>query len=217
MTAHVMEKYYGARAPEYDRVYNKPERQQDLREIELWLPSAFSDMSILEVACGTGYWTQFLALVAREIVAIDSSAETLAIARARIAKGSVQFVRGDAYHLPARPGKLEAGFAGFWLSHVPRAHVERFFRGLHQVLLPGAKVVFLDNRFVEGSSTPIAEQDDEGNTYQVRHLEDGSTYKVLKNFPSEFQLRQAVTRVASEVRFREWQHFWALEYVVSAP
>jgi demethylmenaquinone methyltransferase/2-methoxy-6-polyprenyl-1,4-benzoquinol methylase len=55
-----MRDYYAARAPEYDRVYQKPERQQDLRAIEAWLPSVFQAKSILEIACGTGYWTQFL-------------------------------------------------------------------------------------------------------------------------------------------------------------
>jgi demethylmenaquinone methyltransferase/2-methoxy-6-polyprenyl-1,4-benzoquinol methylase len=77
--------------------------------------------------------------------------------------------------------------------------------------------VLLDNRFVQGSSTPIAERDAEGNTYQLRRLEDGSTYRVLKNFPAEHELHQAVKGVASEVRYHEWQYFWALEYVVAAP
>lgn len=212
-----MQQYYGARAPEYDRVYKKPERQQDLRAIECWLPSVLSGSSILEVACGTSYWTQFLAPVAKEILAVDASAETLCIARVRIATGPVQFVVGDAYRLPLVPGRFEAGFAGCWFSHIPQAQVERFLRGFHQALLPGSKVVLLDNRFVSGSSTPIAERDGAGNTYQVRRLEDGSTYRVLKNFPSESELRRAVAGIASEVRFHEWQYFWALEYVLAAP
>jgi demethylmenaquinone methyltransferase/2-methoxy-6-polyprenyl-1,4-benzoquinol methylase len=48
-------------------------------------------------------------------------------------------------------------------------------------------------------------------------LEDGSTHRVLKNFPSQAELRQAVAGMASEVRFHEWQYYWALEYVVNAP
>jgi hypothetical protein len=53
-------------------------------------------------------------------------------------------------------------------------------------------VVFLDNRFVPGSSTPIAESDAEGNTYQVRTLADGSTHRVLKNFPDRDALMAIV-------------------------
>jgi len=76
-----MQDYYAARAAEYDTVYLKPERQADLRQIERWLPGVFVHRSVLEIACGTGYWTQFLAPVCTSIVAIDAAPETLRIAR----------------------------------------------------------------------------------------------------------------------------------------
>ncbi len=210
-----MHEYYAARAPEYDCVYKKSERQQDLRAIELWLPSVLGSRAILEVACGTGYWTQLLAPVARKLVAVDASAEVLRIARARMEGSHVSFVLGDAYRLPLALRRFEAAFAGFWFSHVPRGRVAEFLGGLRQTLVPSAKIVLLDNRFVPGSSTPITEHDPEGNTYQLRRLEDRSTHRVLKNVPSEIELRETVATVASEVRFHEWQYFWALEYAVA--
>ena len=212
-----MKQYYAARAPEYDRVYAKPERQQDLRAIERWLPDVLHNRIVLEVACGTGYWTQFLAPAARQLLAIDASVEVLRIARSRVEEGNVRFVLGDAYRLPVPARVFDGAFAGFWFSHVPIARVGEFLHGLHQALAPGAKVVLLDNRFVETSSTAISEQDADGNTYQLRRLEDGSTHRVLKNFPSTRELHQAVQRVASEVRHHEWQHFWALEYLLAEP
>jgi demethylmenaquinone methyltransferase/2-methoxy-6-polyprenyl-1,4-benzoquinol methylase len=217
MNTETLHEYYAARASEYDGVYTKPERQQDLRVIEQWLPSVFGARSLLEVACGTGYWTQFLVGTARELVAVDASVEVLRIARGKVESAITSFVLGDAYHLPVASHRFEAAFAGFWFSHVPRARVRGFLRELHRALVPGAKVVLLDNRFVPGSSTPISEQDAEGNTYQVRPLRDGSTHRVLKNFPSESALREAVAESARDVLFHEWQHFWALEYSVAAP
>jgi demethylmenaquinone methyltransferase/2-methoxy-6-polyprenyl-1,4-benzoquinol methylase len=217
MNAETLQNYYAARAPEYDRVYKKPERQRDLRLIERWLSSAFTARTTLELACGTGYWTRFIATTAKELAAIDVSAETLHMARARVKSLGVSFVLGDAYRLPVAARRFDAAFAGFWFSHVPRARAREFLRGLHRALVPGAKVVFLDNRFVPGSSTPIAEQDGDGNTYQLRRLEDGSTHRVLKNFPSESELPRAVAGLAEEIRFHEWQYFWAMEYVVATP
>jgi ubiquinone/menaquinone biosynthesis C-methylase UbiE len=212
-----MREYYAARAPEYDRIYLKPERQQDLRAIERWLPSVFGGRSVLEIACGTGYWTQFLAPAARRILAIDASSETLQIARNRISADTVEFTVGDAYRLPASTREFDACFAGFWFSHVPHTQMRDFLLGLHKALLPGAKVVFLDNRFVTGSSTPISETDADGNTYQIRHLEGGSAHRVLKNFPSHDDLREAVSDVAGDIHFHEWQYYWALEYAIAAP
>ena len=212
-----LKSYYAARAPEYDRVYAKPERQSDLREIERWLPSVFAGTSLLEVACGTGYWTQFLAPVATEILALDASLETLEIAKARMPVPSVRFIVGDAYHLPVSPATFSGGFAGFWLSHVPLLRIREFLHGFHSALVPGAKVVLIDNRFVAGSNHALTERDEDGNTYQLRQLDDGSQHRVLKNFPSEDDLRQAVAASASEVRYREWKYYWALEYVVDSP
>jgi SAM-dependent methyltransferase len=212
-----MHDYYAARAPEYDRVYLKPERQADLREIRRWLPTVFRGKSVLEVACGTGYWTQYLVPAAKDMLAIDASVETLQFARARVATGQVEFVVGDAYKLPATASGFESAFAGFWFSHVPKGRILEFLTGLHGSMVPGAKVVFLDNRFVEGSSTPLSERDDEGNTYQVRQLDDGSSHRVLKNFPSPLELRRSLQGLGAELQFHEWQYFWALEYVVAVP
>jgi ubiquinone/menaquinone biosynthesis C-methylase UbiE len=191
--------YYAGRAPEYDRVYLKPERQADLRAIEAWLPERFAGKSTLELACGTGHWTRRIAPVASEVLAIDVSTEVLDIARARLAPGAARFVRGDAYRLPVAAGRFEAAFAGFWYSHVPLGRVRAFLDELHRALAPGATVVLLDNRFVPGSSTPLAERDSEGNTWQLRRLADGSTHSVLKNFPSGEELREAVSGIATGV------------------
>lgn len=215
MNSETLHAYYAARAPEYDRVYKKPERQHDLRAIERWLPVVVGGRAVLEIACGTGYWTQLMAGVTSALVAMDASVQMLDIARARVEPARVSFVLGDAYRLPIASRRFEAAFAGFWFSHVPRARVGEFLGELHRALAPGAKVVLLDNRFVPGSSTPIAEQDSEGNTYQVRQTECGSAHRVLKNFPSELELNDAVAGLASRVRYHEWQYFWALEYVLA--
>lgn len=207
-----MQDYYAARAREYDAIYAKPERQADLRQIEQWLPRAFAHRTVLEVACGTGYWTQFIARHCERIVAIDSSPETIEVARFRVPPDKAQFIVGDAYALPLQPVPLGGGFAGFWWSHIPHSRISEFLGGLHAALRPGAPVVFIDNRFVEGSSTPIAAQDAAGNTYQTRHLADGSAHRVLKNFPSEREIVAAVSSFGTDIRYREWQYFWALEY-----
>lgn len=213
-----MQSYYAARAGEYDRVYQKPERQSDLRQIEQWLPARLSGAAVLEVACGTGYWTQFIAPVASAVVAIDSAPETLEIAQQRVHASNVQFHVGDAYAL-ARTGRaFDAAFAGFWFSHVPLHRRREFLTGLNAALAPGARVVLLDNLFVEGSSSAIAEQDGDGNTYQLRKLSDGSTHRVLKNFPSEAQLHALTSQGLGDFgSYRRWQYYWAFEYRVAEP
>jgi demethylmenaquinone methyltransferase/2-methoxy-6-polyprenyl-1,4-benzoquinol methylase len=210
-----VQSYYAARASEYDRIYLKPERQTDLRAIEYWLPPKFAGARVIEVACGTGYWTQFIAAVASHILALDAAPETINIAKTRVPEEKVDFLVGDAYALPEHVGQFDAAFAGFWFSHVPRTRQREFLLGLAARLEPGAKVVFLDNRYVEGSSSPVISRDAEGDTFQTRRLSDGSTHKVLKNFPSEADLRELVVGLGERPVFTTWQYYWAFEYTAT--
>lgn len=207
-----MQSYYAARAPEYDRIYQKPERQADIQCLREWLPPLFAGRRLLEVACGTGFWTQFIAPVAAETVALDAAPETLQIAQRRVPPGRARFVVGDAYALPQDLGRFDAVFAGFWFSHVPKNRQREFLAGLQRVLNPGALVVLIDNRYVAGSNLPITEQDAEGNTYQTRLLDDGSTHRVLKNFPSEAELRALLAGLGERVVFTGFEYYWALQY-----
>lgn len=208
-----MQDYYAARAREYDRIYAKPERQDDLRRMESWLPGVLAGRRVLELACGTGYWTQFYAAAAQGVLGIDSAQQTLDIARARLPPG-VQLLRGDAYRLPRLDATFDAAFAGFWWSHIPQRRIAGFLHGLHAVLQPGARVVFMDNRFVPGSSTPVAERDADGDSFQLRTLDDGSVHHVLKNFPSAEAVLAAVEPFATQSSYHQWRFFWALEYTL---
>ena len=203
--------YYAARASEYDRVYAKPERQQDLRSIERWIAARLSGRRVLEVACGTGYWTQFIAPAAASVVALDAAPETLKIARNRV-PANVSLIEDDAYTLGQVKGSFDAAFAGFWFSHVPLNRRKDFIQRLGSLLETNATVIFLDNVFVEGSSTPICRTDPSGNTYQLRELEDGSQYEVMKNFAREQELLDLLVDIGDNARVTHWQYYWALEY-----
>lgn len=210
-----MQAYYAQRAPSYDRVYLKPERQADLRAIEAWVPGPFAGRRVLEVACGTGWWTVHAARDARDWLATDLNPETLAIARTRAMPPAVRFAIADAGALDALgESGFDAAFAGFWWSHVSWPRLAGWLQALHALLAPGARVVFIDNRYVEGSSTPISRTDADGNTWQRRRLDDGSAHEVLKNFPAR---EQAFARLGPRAVRREWiehEHYWILDYTL---
>lgn len=205
--------YYCARAREYEKIYAKPERQNDLRAIEAWVQPRFTGKRVLEIACGTGYWTRVLGPVAAFVAAFDAVPETLTLARRNNAAANVSFVACNAYSLACSVGNFNAAFAGFWLSHVPMARRREFLRDVGALLEPGSTVVFLDNRYVADSSTPISDRDADGNTYQERRLDDGSRHRILKNFPGEAELLDAVAGLCRHARYCAWDYYWALEYV----
>ena len=204
-----MKAYYAARAREYERIYAKPERQSDLRDLETSIPVALAGRSVLEIACGTGYWTQHIANTATRILATDINDETLEIARAKgLPANKVRFAIADAYNLPADEGPFDGAYAGFWWSHLRHSEIRPFLASLKRCLAPGAAVVLMDNLYVPGSSTPIARTDEEGNTSQLRKLDDGTTREILKNFPSEAQLRAQVEGFGVNCSYRALGYYW---------
>lgn len=210
--------YYDLRAAVYEAVYSKPERKEDLERLKTELRSAFAGRDVLEVACGTGYWTQVIAGSAVSILASDQSEQTLEIARKKeMPTGRVEFVRDDAYSLAGAKGDFDGGFAGFWWSHVPKSRMNEFMETFHSKLLRGSRVVMVDNQYVAGSNHPITRTDSEGNTYQTRALPDGSQHEVLKNFPTDEELRASVAAYAVELEIRRLRYFWILSYRLERP
>ncbi len=206
-----LEAYYAKRAGEYERIYDKAERQDELAWLRERLPRLFAGRRVLEIACGTGYWTQVLARTASHVTACDINEAVLEIAREKpIPRSRVRFARADAF----APGGLcrgcDAAFAGFWWSHVRKSDLARWLAGIAGSLPPGSLVAALDNRYVKGSSTPVSRRDAEGNTYQVRELLSGETHEVLKNFPTARDLAEAVRPFAAEAWLEETVYYWLL-------
>jgi demethylmenaquinone methyltransferase/2-methoxy-6-polyprenyl-1,4-benzoquinol methylase len=205
--------YYAKRANEYERIYQKPERQKDLATLRRLFQQAFAGYRVLEIACGTGYWTQVVAETTKSITATDINEEVLQIARAKNYAGNVSFQKVDALNLSfPRQDDFTAGLAAAWWSHLRKAQIRNFLFQFHRLFSPGSIIVFMDNQFVPGSNTPISRTDAEGNTYQLRRLENGDEHEILKNFPSEKEVRDVITDLAVEISWTELQYYWFLTY-----
>jgi demethylmenaquinone methyltransferase/2-methoxy-6-polyprenyl-1,4-benzoquinol methylase len=205
--------YYAKRAGEYERIYQKPERQNDLEILRKFGARTLAGQSVLEIACGTGYWTQAVSQTAKSIVATDINEEVLQIARAKKYGCEVRFQKADAFDLnPSPQNHFTAGLAAAWWSHLRKSQIKSFLQHFHRLFPPGSLMVFLDNRFVAGSNTPISRADDEGNTYQLRKLEDGTEYEVLKNFPDKSEVGAIVGNSGGEIHWTELPYYWFLTY-----
>lgn len=206
-------RYYAERAREYERIYERPERFDDLRRLEHHVRALTAGHSVREFACGTGYWTRVLAEEAESVLATDISPEVLEIAQGkRLPTDRVEFAQADAFDPIPLPGRFTAGFAGFWWSHLPRERIAEALDSIHSSLSPGASMMFIDNVYVHGESTPISRTDGNGNTYQKRQLSDGSEYEILKNFPDEPEFHRLLNSHATDIQFKRYTYYWCLWY-----
>jgi demethylmenaquinone methyltransferase/2-methoxy-6-polyprenyl-1,4-benzoquinol methylase len=174
--------YYRQRATEYDQWWYRggryrltPEAERDwfadVAEVEAALHRFGPNGSVLEYACGTGLWTRHLLRHARQVTAVDSSAEMIAVNRARApAHERVAFVHADIFAWTPPPASFDVCFFGYWLSHVPVDRLAAFWSRVGAALRPGGRVFLVDSY----SPEPVA-----GHT-QRRVLNDGREFTVVK-------------------------------------
>lgn len=206
--------YYTRRAPEYELMWlrNDPVRLGEQAAMASALEACCHARRVLEVACGTGYWTRFAAATAAEVIALDLSPKMLAFARSK-SLARVTFVAGDAYDLANLPGPFTAGLANFWFSHIPKRRIDEFLDGFHRQLSSGARVFIADNVLVPGVGGELVGHPGTDDTFKRRELADGSRHKVLKNYYDTAQLWEIFQNRGSDLDIHIGRSFWWLSYV----
>ena len=139
--------YYRERAGEYedwwfrrDRYDHGPETNAcwfaDAAEVEDAMEGFAPAGDVLELACGTGLWTQRLVSHAASVTAIDGSPEMLELCRARVDDPRVRYVQADLFAW--EPDKTyDVCFFGFWLSHIPENRFETFWEKVRRAVWTG--------------------------------------------------------------------------------
>jgi demethylmenaquinone methyltransferase/2-methoxy-6-polyprenyl-1,4-benzoquinol methylase len=186
-----------------------------LRPIVHRVGSLLAGCDVLEIACGTGNWTQVLARRVRRIVATDINEETLERAKAKeYPAGVVDFRTADAYSLVDIGGDFTGAFASDWWSHVPRSLLGPFLDRLHTCLAAGARVVFLDMLPRDHPDLRPYRRDQEGNAICRRRLPDGSAFDVVKNFPEKKDVLETLAGRSDRVEYEQWRGLerWLVTY-----
>jgi ubiquinone/menaquinone biosynthesis C-methylase UbiE len=165
--------YYDRRAAEYDDWYLgtglfaqriRPGWAEELKILKGMLTS-LGFRSFLDVACGTGFLTEFLH---GRVTGLDQSASMLAIARARLPHAV--FVRGDALQIPFRSGQFDCLMAGHFYGHLDET-ARRIF--LTEARRLSKSILLID---------AAARDDVPPEEHQERVLNDGSRHVVYKRY-----------------------------------
>lgn len=166
-----MRAYYDRRAGEYDDWWNgtglfaqrdRPGWHEEVSEL-VGLLEGLPPARTLDLACGTGFLTRHLP---GEVDAIDQSAQMVEIARGRGVTACV----GDASRLE---GDYERVFTSHFYGH----------------LLPGQREDFLRRAYAVAGELVVADSAGEGEEWQQRRLDDGSTHRVYKRWFTGAALR----------------------------
>jgi len=206
--------YYRARAREYDNTLRQLERYVSLgghvagrsgdgegSEV-VTLLEALEGMrpldTVLELACGTGWWTQWLAENAQQVTAVDAAEEMLALNRERVKRSNVQYIQADVFSWkPDR--QFDLVFFAFWLSHVPQGRFAAFWQLVGESLKANGRVFFIDELGTEETRGMERRVDDDA---VVRELEDGRRFRAVKVFYQPSALEAKLSTLGWNVAVR---------------
>lgn len=193
--------YYGARAPEYDQWWLRQGRyDRGSTENQQWfndsaaLESALEQFKprgrILELACGTGLWSQRLLPLASSLTLVDGSRQMLDLAARRLRPAGVQCIQANLFDWKPE-GKFDTVFFSFWLSHVPPQRFTEFWHLVANCLAPGGRVFFIDSQHEHTSTARDHQLPDREEIQLKRRLNDGREFQIYKIFyrPDELQHR----------------------------
>lgn len=205
--------YYRARAPEYDEWFERRGRYDrgpeptarwsaEVDVVRGWLGElGLGGLEVLELASGTGIWTEFLLAEGAKVTAVDAAPEMLEMLRRRVGARPVELVSADLFaYEPAR--RFDAVVSCFFMSHVPD---ERFdaFAGLVASALRSGGTFFLCDSLRAPSSTAIDHAlPAEGDQTMLRRLDDGRTFRIVKRFRSDEELVAGLARAGLDARVR---------------
>ena len=209
-------RYYAARAPEYDDWWFRrgpyalePDAEArwfaDVAEVEAALDAFGPIGDVLELAAGTGLWTQRLVRSAGRVVAVDANEETLELNRARSGGAApVEYVVADVFEWKARE-QFDVCFFGFWLSHVPAGLFAAFWARVRLALRPGGRVFLVDSGAGDRAHTRVGGEGE----LEVRRLADGREFRIVKRRwrPEELARRVAPLGWSLDLRESANDHF----------
>lgn len=186
--------YYRARAAEYDqwalrqgRYDYGPELNRlwhdQVAEVRQALLRCGPLESALELACGTGIWTEQLLKIGQRVHAIDAAPEMLAINRAKLQSDRVRYEQTDLFTWRPRQ-EYDLVFCGFWLSHVPPERMAPFLHNVAQALKTGARLFLVDSRreVYAGAGDHSLRDPQSDSILDERKLNDGRRFTIVKVF-----------------------------------
>ena len=177
--------YYRKRAAEYEQIYYRdvPERRTEIDNEAARLKELVKNHRVLDIACGTGYWTEIMSHSARSITACDLSSEMIIEAKKKSYNCPVDFLLADLNELPFDEKSFDFISLGFWFSHHPRQDYQTLFEILKSFIKDDSQIWMIDNNPpAEGANLASAGSDRYQNNYKKRFLDNGEEFVIIKNY-----------------------------------
>ena len=204
--------YYRKRAPEYEQAYfrDNPARQKELASLYDVSKRTLAGRNVLDLACGTGFWTRIVSEKAASIVGIDINKSTLLEAKKKTYRCRAQFIRSDFFDLPFSRDFFDGLMATYVVSHVRRQDLDRLGETVRRVVKSGSPAFICDNNPICEMIPGLIWDDSHINSYKKRRLENGEEYMILKNYYDREELVSIFKKWGKVEKLLFNEYYWAV-------
>lgn len=205
--------YYRARAPEYDEWFHRRGRYDRGEEATTRWWSEVDDVratlralelegsSVLELAAGTGLWTEHLLAAGASVTAVDAAPEMLSKLQDRVGTDRLTLVEADLFSWKPT-ARYDAVVSCFFMSHVPDERFDAFVELVSCSLEERGKVFLLDGLRDPTSTAVDHVLPGERSQTMERRLEDGRSFTIVKRFRGDVELASTCSRHGLDVEVR---------------
>jgi ubiquinone/menaquinone biosynthesis C-methylase UbiE len=211
-------RYYRERASEYEDWWFRRGRYDhgeaanarwfaDVAEAQAALERFAPTQDVLELACGTGLWTERLIAHAASVTAVDGSSEMLELCHTRVNDPRVDYLQADLFAWePDRT--YDVCFFSFWLSHVPQERFDAFWEKVGRAVGPNGRVFFIDSLRHDKASAADHVLPEQGSEAMLRRLADGREYHIVKRFHEPQLLRERLAELKWKAQVQTTSQFF---------
>ncbi len=198
--------YYDERALEYDEIYSgrgpsfpdSDAYRKDVRQI-ISIAERFGKGSLIDLACGTGFWFPFYSTNCNHITLLDQSKNMLRRCRERVEKTGLAerctFILGNIFEVELASNSFDSTVIGFLLSHLNQDYELRLFQLLSRIMKPGAEMLLIDSAWSDKRSRYRQK-----TGLQKRVLNDGREFCVPKNYFGKEEIEELLGKNGFQIR-----------------
>ncbi len=153
-----------------------------------------ADLTVLDIACGSGYGSQILSSTAKHVYGVDTDAAAVAYAAEHFAATNIEFLVGDAVAIPLPDASVDVVVTFETIEHIK--DYRTFLAEIKRVLKPDGIALV---------STPNDLEFTEGNHFHLHEFEYDELIALLAeefaHIESMFQATWKYVAVGSEASF----------------
>ena len=187
----------------YQKTDNKPDKLYSILPTILKLAGNLGDKNVLDLGCGSGFFTEKLAITAKNVIGLDNSSEQITLANVSRPE-NVEYRLHDIFN--GEFPTCDLVNAPFVLSYSTSVEIlVKLIQDVYLALADNGRAVFVmdspsGNDLTRFGAKKSLNNEEDGSSMKIELFNEG---EFLCEINSQYYSKETITKILSEVGFRD--------------